>query len=102
MRIYLVMGSTGLYEDRYSWVVKAYTSKELAKHHAMRAIHRAKEIIQKAIGEANSEGVDFDYELWYKTMEVEKNEFDEKFICDTGQRETHYWVTDAIELDVTP
>ena len=47
MKIYIVQGITGEYEDYYEWVLCAYADEETAKDHAKRAETRAKESLKE-------------------------------------------------------
>lgn len=90
MKIYLVMGMTGEYEDRHTWPVAGYANKEEAEHHAKRAGERAKEIIAQAM--VGSDIENFHYPIWHDVMEKEKNTFDKHFHCDLCSRKVDYFV----------
>ena len=103
MKIHLVMGATGSYDEHHEWPVKAFVNRELAKRYAERAEARGKEIIQKALGGKEPVRLrEFDHKLWCKVMEEEKNEFDKYFYADDYAQATKYFVAcEAIEVDLT-
>jgi hypothetical protein len=80
MKAYLVMGSTGKYEDHRTWVVIAYARLSEAEHHAKRAQEEGERLIAEALKKE-------DYPWSWG-----KNSFDEKFTCDACSRRTIYYV----------
>jgi len=103
MQVYMVMGMTGEYDSRSSWMVKAYVMKDFAEHHAKRAQERADEIIMKALNGKKSERPwDADFDLWDDVMDNEENAFDPKFHCDFGTQIVGYYVAHTpVEVDTT-
>ena len=47
MKIYIIMGSTGEYEDYYTWIVCAYSDREKAMKRLLSAQSRANEIVKE-------------------------------------------------------
>ena len=76
MQIYLVIGTTGEYEDTYEWVSKAFTSKQVAEQF----LKKCNDYTYTAPLKANG-NKDYYDEKWIE------NSPDPKFYCDyTGAR----------------
>lgn len=109
MKLYLVMGCTGEYEDQHSWSVKGYLNKRLAEHHAKRAQQRAYEILCEALNipltddEEVIRAADKDLDRWESIVEKDGiNEWDSKFHVSYDRRADYYVSHFPIELDTTP
>lgn len=109
MRLYLVMGETGEYEDRHSWPVKGYLNERLAKHHARRAGERAYQLICEALNiplTSDQNVIDSakkDYDKWNEMVEhgEDVNEWDNNFHSFESRRVSYYVAGREIYLDST-
>jgi hypothetical protein len=75
MKIYLLRGSAGRYEDSYDWIVRAYTSYDQA--------HKDKEQVQKEVDNyfdrIQEEHEEYNRKLYKATSVKEEDLLDEQF-----------------------
>lgn len=85
MKIYIVIGSTGEYSDRYEWPVIAYLNKIKAQDHVLKASKRSDEI----------------FETWKHDIIIPDgiNEFDPSFRMDYTETSYYLWEVELSELD---
>ena len=108
MRLYLVMGESGEYEDRRNWVVKGYLNKRLAEHHAQRATKRGWELICEALNIPYTEDEKVTQKAhaclprWEEIIENGESEWDSFFHVSYDRNISYYVSSTRIDVDLTP
>jgi hypothetical protein len=83
MKIYIVLGSCGEYDDHCEWLVRAYTCRACAEKHVIYANKRTMELYKEYQYPKlyHDQGEDFDakFQLHYDTeYRIEEMELEEK------------------------
>lgn len=90
MQVYVVMGTSGEYSDRYEWGVCVYQDEALAQQHVIMAQKEAS-IINKAISDLDwSDFIEFDNNESKQNTLIKSNIFDVNMQSDTYTGTSYY------------